>query len=407
VSSKGICVLRLLLLGIIGLLLSCPTLAQDREAQRTGQELAASALADIEQNITLSQQQMQEIAQEIDLLKKDEKSLSEALVSSVAKTRQLDNRLRERGQRLASLLAQKSATQKLLSSRRGEVASTLAILERMGLQLPPAILAHPDDVMRSLRSSSLLKSVMVTVQTRMHNVRTDLEKIEQIESLIATEKAQIETDLQLAQIEKQRLQGLLDEKKTAQQNSQQRLTTLQEQNAALAKRAQSLSELIEALGGEELDPDLDTENKPQLVPIDEHFSRQRGQLHLPVSGIKIQSFEKKRQGDFYGELYETASGALVITPVDGVVRYAGSFRSYGHLLILDIGENYHLVLAGMGQIHVQQGQILLAGEPVGMMPVPQPSESQDNGEQVAPTLYVELRKDGTPIDPTPWWAGES
>jgi len=381
--------------------------ASSIKSELSGQERAAQALADIEQDIQLSQQQMQDVAQEIEALKKDEKSLSEALVSSVAKSRQLDNRLRERGQRLASLLTQKTATQNLLHKRHEEVTSALAVLERMGLRPPPAILAHPRDAVRSLRSASLLKSVMVEGQARLRAVRSDLEKIERIESLINNEKAQIEADIQQAQIEKQRLYLLLDEKKNAQQLSKQQLTQLQEQADILAQKAQSLSELIETLEAEQVTPQEDEASKTALLPIDDHFAHQRGHLPLPVVGVKMQAFAQEKQDDFHGELYETSQGVLVTTPVDAMVRYAGSFRSYGQLLILDVGENYHLVLAGMGQIHVQQGQLLLAGEPVGTMSTSQLTNEQEVSAQAAPMLYVELRKDGTPIDPAPWWAAPS
>jgi septal ring factor EnvC (AmiA/AmiB activator) len=100
----------------------------------------------------------------------------------------------------------------------------------------------------------------------------------------------------------------------------------------------------------------------------------------------------------------TRGRAQVTAPCDGWVVYAGPFRSYGHLLILDAGDGYHVLLAGMERISVDIGQFVLAGEPVGVM---------GNASQVAailetgssqPVLYVEFRKDGTPIDPSPWWA---
>jgi septal ring factor EnvC (AmiA/AmiB activator) len=86
------------------------------------------------------------------------------------------------------------------------------------------------------------------------------------------------------------------------------------------------------------------------------------------------------------------------------VVYAGPFRSYGQLLILNAGGGYHVLLAGMERISVDLGQFVLTGEPVAIM---------GGGSQVSaavatgtkqPVLYVEFRKDGTPIDPSPWWA---
>ena len=79
------------------------------------------------------------------------------------------------------------------------------------------------------------------------------------------------------------------------------------------------------------------------------------------------------------------------------------FRNYGQVLILNAGGGYHVVLAGMDRISVDVGQFVLTGEPVAVM---------GSGSQIAapaagssqPVLYVEFRKDGTPVDPSPWWA---
>ena len=78
------------------------------------------------------------------------------------------------------------------------------------------------------------------------------------------------------------------------------------------------------------------------------------------------------------------------------------FRSYGNLLILDAGEGYHVVMSGMTRLDVSQNQFVLAGEPVGLM-----AERGAVNDVAAggPALYIELRKDGKPVDSGPWWAG--
>jgi septal ring factor EnvC (AmiA/AmiB activator) len=100
----------------------------------------------------------------------------------------------------------------------------------------------------------------------------------------------------------------------------------------------------------------------------------------------------------------TRPGAQVTAPCDGWVVYAAPYRSYGQLLILNAGGGYHVVLAGVETYSVEVGQFVLTGEPIAVM---------GNGPQVAsaivagstqPVLYIEFRKDGTPIDPAPWWA---
>ena len=82
------------------------------------------------------------------------------------------------------------------------------------------------------------------------------------------------------------------------------------------------------------------------------------------------------------------------------------FRNYGQVLILNAGGGYHVVLAGMDRISVNVGQFVLTGEPVAVMGGGVASRRAAGGVRAPsqPVLYVEFRKDGTPIDPSPWWA---
>ena len=136
------------------------------------------------------------------------------------------------------------------------------------------------------------------------------------------------------------------------------------------------------------------------------FAQAKGRLPLPVTGTRGREYGAPAEvgGSEKGLSITTRPGAQVTTPCDGWVVYAGLFRSYGRLLIINAGGGYHVVLAGMDRISVNVGQFVLTGEPVASM---------GNGSQVAtnlasnsdqPVLYVEFRKDGTPIDPSPWWA---
>ena len=134
------------------------------------------------------------------------------------------------------------------------------------------------------------------------------------------------------------------------------------------------------------------------------FSAARAKLPLPAQGRRVLAFGEKTQfgGQSKGVVIETRTSAQVTAPCDGWVVYAGEFRSYGQLLIINAGDGYHILLAGMSQIDVQPGQFVLAAEPVGTMsggPKAQTSSAPIN----APVLYVEFRKDGRPIDPDPWW----
>ncbi|MCG8545958.1 MAG: peptidoglycan DD-metalloendopeptidase family protein, partial [Alphaproteobacteria bacterium] len=130
------------------------------------------------------------------------------------------------------------------------------------------------------------------------------------------------------------------------------------------------------------------------------FSQSRGRLPMPVRGKIVQLYGA---ADGFGQMskgirVETLPNAQVVAPSDGSIMFAGEFRGYGLLLIISHGESYHTLLAGMSEIYGTVGQSVLAGEPVGQMGASQ-------GER--PTLYVELRRGGEPINPQPWMAANN
>ena len=100
----------------------------------------------------------------------------------------------------------------------------------------------------------------------------------------------------------------------------------------------------------------------------------------------------------------TRPNAQVSAPCDGWVVYAGNFRNYGQLLIINAGGGYHILLAGMERITVDLGQFVLTGEPVAVMGSASRVAAVSAFGSSDPVLYVEFRKDGNSIDPSPWWA---
>jgi septal ring factor EnvC (AmiA/AmiB activator) len=203
------------------------------------------------------------------------------------------------------------------------------------------------------------------------------------------------------------------------------------QAGALARQADSLKDLIARLE-KDLDPaaraarlaarteEDKPENRPNLAALKDPgrlapaiaFAAAKKLLPLPVGGIRIRDYGAPDGlgGSEKGISLATRADAQVTSPCDGWVVYAGPFRSYGQLLILNAGGGYHVLLAGMERISVDLGQFVLTGEPVAAM-----GAISGTGPQIAssgpvnasqPVLYVEFRKDGVPVDSGPWWASQ-
>ena len=134
------------------------------------------------------------------------------------------------------------------------------------------------------------------------------------------------------------------------------------------------------------------------------FAKAKGSLPLPAQGKRVLGFGDKTQfgAQSMGTVFETRFSAQVRSPSDGRVLYAGPFRTWGQLLIVNADDGYHILLAGLSEINVQAGEFVLAGETVGFMNAA-PRSGSAKAEGNAPVLYVEFRKDNRPIDPEPWW----
>jgi septal ring factor EnvC (AmiA/AmiB activator) len=117
--------------------------------------------------------------------------------------------------------------------------------------------------------------------------------------------------------------------------------------------------------------------------------------NAPAEGRVIRAYGARENGapPTQGATVRTRSGAQVIAPAAGEVAYAGLFRSYGQVLILNLDGGYAVVLTGMAAIGVRVGDTVRAGQPVGEMP---------QSDMTAPDLYVEVRREGRPIDPGRW-----
>lgn len=377
--------------------------AQDNRPN-DGKALANKALEEIEQNMTLSKERAAELLIEVDGLKKDQHSLTQALVDSASQERHLAEAVQRGEFRLAGLFDEKQVVEKRLAKRRAEFSEVLAAIERLGLKPPPAILVHPDDALQAVRSAALLGAVVPDMRQRMEALNVTLRELEVVESEVKHETQELENSVSAQRQEKKRLQLLLAEKAKLQQKSEENLENERLHMDELAQKAQSVQDLVAELERQSKFQFGDTvgnqQGEPTMLALRADFNKLKGRLALPVLGRKVSGFSKNSQG----ETYETDAGAIVLSPAEGIVRYAGSFRSYGQMLIIDVGQNYHIILAGLEQLDVTPGQVVLQGEPIGSMDrqLIASATALDIGKSVS-MLYIEIRKEGKPVDPESWW----
>jgi len=360
------------------------------------------------------------LKREIEQIGADRRKLNQDLIDTAGRIRGVEARVTTTEAGLKPLDAKEQSIRQSLDGRRAVIGEVLAALQRIGRRPPPALIASPEDALQSVRTAMLLGAVLPEMRHEVEALANDLAALLAVRRQIAAERDRLKSELASLGEERTRMTALIAERQKQQAEREKALDAERARAAGLARQVDNLKDLIT-----KLEQGLDSatraareaarsDTRPALAALHDPgrmapavaFASLRGRVPIPVNGIKLKEFGASdgNGGVEKGVSIATRASAQVTSPADGWVVYAGPFRSYGQLLILNAGNGYHILLAGMERISVDLGQFVLTGEPVAVM---------GNGSHIAailatgssqPVLYIEFRKDGTPVDPGPWWA---
>ena len=385
---------------------------QELEAARAQQKRAADSEAKLKLDIAAIGQ--------------DRSKLNAQLIDIASQVRGFEASIGDAETRLRPLDSHEQQIRNSLEGRRSEIVEVLAALQRAGRRTPPALLVRPEDALQSLRTAMLLGSVVPELRGRAEKLSDELGELVALRKKIATERNKLALDRDKLRADQARLAALVDQRQRQQTSIERDMETEGARAIALSKQVDSLQGLIakmeqdvkgaaKAAASASLQgtpanptgkPNLGALKDPARLSPAIAFASAKGLFAMPVNGVKIREFGGSDGvgGTEKGISLASRPGAQVTTPCDGWVVYAGPFRSYGQLLILNAGGGYHVLIAGMERISVNIGQFVLTGEPVATMGTTSQVASILATNASQPVLYVEFRKDGTPIDPGPWWA---
>jgi len=361
------------------------------------------------------------LKREIEQIGADRRKLNQDLIDTAARLRGVEGKVEATQARLEPLDDNQRRIQKSLDGRRAVIGEVLAALQRVGHRAPPALIASPEDALQAVRTAMLLGAVLPEMRHQVEALASDLSALLEVRKKIADERDRLKSEVASLEGERTRMSALIGERQKQEAEREKALAAERARAVDLAKKADNLKDLISQLE-QALDPAtraaregaIRNTARPAFAALHDPgrlapavaFASLRGQIPIPVNGVKLKDYGAPDSvgGLEKGVSIATRAGAQVTSPSDGWVVYAGPFRSYGQLLILNAGGGYHILLAGMDRISVDLGQFVLTGEPVAVM---------GNGPQIAailatgstqPVLYIEFRKDGLPVDPGPWWA---
>lgn len=290
----------------------------------------------------------------------------------------------------------------------------LAALMTFGARRPPALAAKPDDVSSAVRAAILMSDAAPALSSRAEDLRNQLVEIKQLEAATRTQQAYLASATGALEARRIEITALSTEKRRALAGLDSETAAARASAKKLADEAATLRDLLDKLAkaappAPSLKPGAKPPPKPAVStppakpaakpPASAAVKPSAGTPLNPVVGSPLRRFGRTIDGEKQEGLTLAARpGATVIAPKDARVQYSGLFRTYGEMVILDVGGDVLVVIAGMETLFPEAGQWVLAGEPIGRMA---------DRKSPSPELYLEVRRKGQPVDPQTWLAKRS
>ncbi len=402
--------------------LSCASfLAGSAWAEQMDALTAAKRLADLQDQLSSSDAKQHELATAAEIVAQGEKDIADQLISVAAQIQNKEQILTNLEERAADLDAEDKILKQELSKKKALLAEMLAGLQRLEQNPPPALVVEPHDIISALRGAMMFGAIVPNMKDEANALIAQLQRHKDIG--LQLQQAQTEAAETFAELKASResLAVLLEEKHKLAASLNSELERETAVTVQLGKQATSLQQLLGKIAEQRAKDDALRSAKQAAVEAElarqrailakprVAMAKARGKLEYPVMGRILANFgDNTETGQrFEGVAFVARKEAEVISPVDGTVEFAGPFRSYGQVLILNAGDGYLVLLAGLRRISAVIGQQVQAGEAVGQLGKNAASANLVAGNIGGdrPVLYVEFRKQGKPVDPSDWWVG--
>ena len=281
-----------------------------------------------------------------------------------------------------------------LDKDRESLAELVLAIERIRRMPPEAIFVKPGAPLKTAQTAMLLRDVIPAIHDRADALRDKLEEVREITQELKDKRDKVLSTSQKLETEQKDLSKLVKKRQTLYAATRSHFIKEQKSVQKISAQAQNLQELVKEL----------EDNKKRLKAVDasrKAVQQKRREIPLPKAGeprlpilgsLRVAYNEKDDIGATSKGLHiESTPGALVVAPMAGIVRFAGPFKRYGNLVIIEHEKGYHSLVAGFEKIDTVVGHSLDAGEPVGFLP--------KSKNKARPTLYFEFRRNGNPINP--------
>ncbi len=282
------------------------------------------------------------------------------------------------------------------------LAQLLAVLQRIEAAPEPSLLLHPDGPTGTARSGMILSEVAPVLQKEALALKSALQEVAVLRALQESAVDVLEDGLKGAQEARTRLSQAISDRS----DLPRRFTANPEAMQTLITSSETLEAFASGLMTVELDG-----VEGGVTALD--FTTARGSLEMPVLGTVLRRFGQSDAAGIRrpGWVIATGPKAIVTTPWPATIRYLGPLLDYGNVVVLEPGEGYLMVLAGLDQLYGRLGEVLPKGAAVGLMGGAELdsqailiSSAQASGAERSETLYMELRWNSEAVDPKGWFA---
>jgi septal ring factor EnvC (AmiA/AmiB activator) len=383
-------------LPLILMLLIAPVWAQDKTPRDTDQKKLDALNAEIE-NRKNRQATLKAAAAR---LREQQKALQRRTIALARDLQNIDAERDRLEDRLAELAVTENQFDEALQNDRAALARLLAGLQAMQKQPAPAFAVHAEDALSAVQGAVVMAAVVPGMQERADELRDRLTELAALRARMDRQSGALITAEQDAATARADLDKALRDKAAAEKKTR----------LAAAREAEAIARLVaEARDLRDLSRRLETRTAGRFKGS--AFGDARGLLPLPVTGQVVAGFGQRNENGVrqQGLSISGRPGAQINAPYDGLVLYSGPFRQYGEIVIISLADGFQMILAGLADSGVYVGQEILAGEPVGVLSGTQSHENHHLGSSTSgrSQLYMELRFDGRPIDPSPWLKAEN
>lgn len=407
----------LLIFSLIALLV-----AGQRSDAAPAANVSASDVAKMEAEAKRVSKEHQQMEQKANKLKEELKNVNQKMIAAAKKIQNGEDELRKKQEELEVLQKHLNESEEKFNSENDMLIETLAALQNLALRPSEAVLVQPLSPVEVMRSSILLRGSVHALESRASSIRRSIEDISNQKKQIAARLQDLEKDNKILAQQQEDMKKLSQQKSTMYSQISSKSEEAKKKADMLASQAHNLRDLLEKLEKQKeitrrqmaekarlareqaadkmrkenhgLEASYEAENNVTVpeTPVT-GFSKAKGRLSRPARGPLVTAFHSELSKGVVsnGIDIKTAAKAQVIAPFDGTVIYAGPFKNFANLVIIDHGEGYTSLLSGLGETDTEVGQTLLAGEPIGTMPADTNSK-----------LHMEIRKNNHPVDPNEW-----